>query len=97
MPRARRAQAAQEGRLREMFGCGTACIVQPIDGLVRASGQVIAAPWDAARPPLADAAPHARAHRHPVRPVGGPAGRRVWPRVCAACGGASWRGAFTLS
>ena len=45
-----RAQAAREGRLREMFGCGTACIVQPVDGLVRAGGQVIAAPWDAADP-----------------------------------------------
>ncbi len=43
-------QAAREGRLREMFGCGTACIVQPVDGLVRSNGQVIAAPWDAADP-----------------------------------------------
>ena len=43
-------QAAREGRLREMFGCGTACVVQPSDGLVRASGEVIAAPWDAADP-----------------------------------------------
>ena len=40
-------QAAAEGRLREIFGCGTACIVQPVDGLVRADGQVLAAPFDA--------------------------------------------------
>ena len=40
-------QAAAEGRLREIFGCGTACIVQPVDGLVRADGQVLAASFDA--------------------------------------------------
>ncbi|BDA47474.1 Branched-chain-amino-acid aminotransferase, cytosolic [Coccomyxa sp. Obi] len=40
-------QASQEGRLREIFGCGTACIVQPINGLIRANGEVIAAPFDA--------------------------------------------------
>lgn len=40
-------QAHREGRLREIFGCGTACIVQPIDGLIRANGEVISAPFDA--------------------------------------------------
>lgn len=40
-------QASQEGRLREIFGCGTACIVQPINGLIRANGEIIAAPFDA--------------------------------------------------
>ena len=40
-------QASAEGRLREIFGCGTACIVQPVDGLVRANGEVLSAPFDA--------------------------------------------------
>ena len=40
-------QAAAEGRLREIFGCGTACIVQPINGLVRADGETLEAPFDA--------------------------------------------------
>ncbi len=40
-------QASEEGRLREIFGCGTACIVQPVNALIRANGDVIAAPFDA--------------------------------------------------
>ena len=39
--------AAAEGRLREIFGSGTACIVQPVDALVRGDGEV----W---RPSIAD-------------------------------------------
>jgi branched-chain amino acid aminotransferase len=31
-------QAWKEGRLREVFGCGTACIIQPIHSLQRDSG-----------------------------------------------------------
>ena len=40
-------QAARERRLREVFGCGTACMVQPIDRLLRASGEAFDAPFDA--------------------------------------------------
>ena len=40
-------QASREGRLKEIFGCGTACIVQPINALIRANGEVIASPFDA--------------------------------------------------
>lgn len=40
-------QAAQERRLREVLGCGTACMVQPIDRLLRASGEAFDAPFDA--------------------------------------------------
>lgn len=32
-------EAAAQGRLREIFSCGTACIVQPIDALMRANGE----------------------------------------------------------
>ena len=32
-------QAAKQGRLKEIFSCGTACIVQPIDALLRANGE----------------------------------------------------------
>lgn len=44
-------QAHREGRLLEMFGSGTACVVQPVGSLVRASGEVFAtaAPFDAQR------------------------------------------------
>ena len=35
------AQASEQGRLRECFGAGTACIVQPVEALVRASGEDI--------------------------------------------------------
>lgn len=38
-------KAHQEGRLKAMFGCGTACIVQPIDRLVRAHGEAVVAPY----------------------------------------------------
>ena len=41
-------QAAEEGRLREIFGCGTACIIQPIEGLLRGNGEVISTPYDPA-------------------------------------------------
>jgi branched-chain amino acid aminotransferase len=34
------ARAAAEGRLVEAFGCGTACVVQPVGALLRAQGQV---------------------------------------------------------
>jgi len=33
-------RAATEGRLREIFGSGTACVVQPVSALVRANGEV---------------------------------------------------------
>lgn len=40
-------QAHQEGRLLEVFGSGTACIVQPVGSLVRVNGEVYtAAPFD---------------------------------------------------
>lgn len=39
-------KASRAGRLREMFGCGTACVVQPVQGLVRASGEVLQAVFD---------------------------------------------------
>lgn len=44
-------QAHREGRLLEMFGSGTACVVQPVGSLVRATGEVFstAAPFDAQR------------------------------------------------
>ncbi|KAL4419522.1 hypothetical protein ABPG77_005753 [Micractinium sp. CCAP 211/92] len=44
-------EAHREGRLLEMFGSGTACVVQPVGSLVRASGEVFAtaAPFDAQR------------------------------------------------
>lgn len=42
-------QAAQEQRLLEMFGCGTACIVQPVTELVRANGDTYAVPFDLTR------------------------------------------------
>jgi branched-chain amino acid aminotransferase len=32
--------AANEGRLREIFGSGTACVVQPVGGLMRANGEI---------------------------------------------------------
>lgn len=32
-------QAAAEGRLLEVFGCGTACLVQPVSALVRGTGE----------------------------------------------------------
>jgi branched-chain amino acid aminotransferase len=41
--------AAAEGRLREVFGCGTACIVQPVNALVRGDGEA----W---RPAVSDPA-----------------------------------------
>ncbi|EFN57110.1 hypothetical protein CHLNCDRAFT_57448 [Chlorella variabilis] len=33
-------QASEEGRLLEIFGSGTACIVQPVGSLIRANGEV---------------------------------------------------------
>lgn len=33
-----------------MFGCGTAVVVQPVDRLVRASGEVFDTPFDASDP-----------------------------------------------
>ena len=43
-------QAVREGRLREVFGCGTACMVQPVERLLRASGEAFDAPFSAADP-----------------------------------------------
>ena len=42
-------QASQEQRLLEMFGCGTACIVQPVTELLRANGDIYAVPFDLTR------------------------------------------------
>ena len=42
-------QASEDGRLLEMFGCGTACIVQPVNTLVRANGEVYTVPFDLTR------------------------------------------------
>ena len=39
-------QASNEGRLLEMFGCGTACIIQPVTTLVRANGEEYTVPFD---------------------------------------------------
>ncbi len=44
------AQAARQGRLREVFGCGTACMVQPVERLARASGEAFDAPFHADDP-----------------------------------------------
>ncbi|RMZ52077.1 hypothetical protein APUTEX25_001271, partial [Auxenochlorella protothecoides] len=41
-------RAAAAGRLLEAFGCGTACIVQPISSFVRAGGQLMRAAGDGA-------------------------------------------------
>lgn len=43
-------QAVRDGRLREVFGCGTACMVQPVERLLRASGEAFDAPFSAADP-----------------------------------------------
>ncbi|KAK9836165.1 hypothetical protein WJX81_006118 [Elliptochloris bilobata] len=43
-------QAVREGRLREVFGCGTACMVQPVDRLLRESGEAFDTPFDAEDP-----------------------------------------------
>lgn len=45
-----RVQAAAEGRLLEVFGTGTACIVQPVGALVRGSGEVFATKFDPTDP-----------------------------------------------
>ncbi|DBB04285.1 TPA: hypothetical protein ACH3X1_012782 [Trebouxia sp. C0004] len=42
-------QAAKHGRLLEMFGCGTACIIQPVTTLVRANGEEYTVPFDLTR------------------------------------------------
>ena len=42
-------QASHEKRLLEMFGCGTACIIQPVDQLVRANGEKYSVPFDLTR------------------------------------------------
>lgn len=42
-------QASQEERLLEMFGCGTACIVQPVNELIRKNGDKYAVPFDLTR------------------------------------------------
>lgn len=42
-------QASQEERLLEMFGCGTACIVQPVNELIRRNGDRYAVPFDLTR------------------------------------------------
>ena len=34
-------QAADEGRLLEVFGAGTSCLVQPVSVLLRANGDAI--------------------------------------------------------
>lgn len=41
------AQAAKEGRVREMFACGTAAVIQPVHELVRADRDPIIVPYDA--------------------------------------------------
>ena len=42
-------QASQDGRLLEMFGCGTACIIQPVTTLLRANGEKYTVPFDLTR------------------------------------------------
>ena len=42
-------QASQDNRLLEMFGCGTACIIQPINQLVRANSEPYSVPFDLTR------------------------------------------------
>ena len=42
-------QASQHGHLLEMFGCGTACIIQPVSSLVRANGETYSVPFDLTR------------------------------------------------
>lgn len=42
-------QASKDGRLLEMFGCGTACIIQPVTTLVRANGEEYSVPFDLTR------------------------------------------------
>lgn len=42
-------QAAKDGRLLEMFGCGTACIIQPVTTLIRANGEEYTVPFDLTR------------------------------------------------
>ncbi|KAL3141817.1 hypothetical protein ABBQ32_004491 [Trebouxia sp. C0010 RCD-2024] len=42
-------QASRDGRLLEMFGCGTACIIQPVTTLVRANGEEFTVPFDLTR------------------------------------------------
>lgn len=42
-------QASQDGHLLEMFGCGTACIIQPVTTLVRANGEQYTVPFDLTR------------------------------------------------
>lgn len=40
-------EAHQEGRLLEVFGSGTACVIQPMGSLIRATGEVFTtAPFD---------------------------------------------------
>ncbi|GBG88186.1 hypothetical protein CBR_g46675 [Chara braunii] len=39
-------EASQEGRLVEIFGTGTACIVQPVEGLRQANGQDLLTPFN---------------------------------------------------
>ncbi len=39
-------QAWEEGRLKEMFGTGTACIIQPVHSLHRDSGQTYQVEFD---------------------------------------------------
>lgn len=38
--------AADSGRLVEMFGTGTACMVQPVMGLVKGDGTEVSIPFD---------------------------------------------------
>ena len=40
------AQAAREGRIREMFACGTAAVIQPVHELVRAQREPVIVPFD---------------------------------------------------
>lgn len=42
-------QASKDGRLLEIFGCGTACIIQPVTTLVRANGEEFSVPFDLTR------------------------------------------------
>ena len=39
-------QVAKKGRIREMFACGTAAVIQPVHELVRAQQEPIVAPFD---------------------------------------------------
>eukprot|EP00887_Chlorella_sp_A99_P003728 scaffold7.g3728.t1 len=52
-------QAATEGRLLEVFGTGTACIVQPVAALVRGNGDVYRTSVDVAHPDSLAARLHA--------------------------------------